>query len=161
MTAESLNHSKGYTPDHIHRVVEWFCDNSISIQPDQTAEMVKTAFKKVFGCMTKGCVTHAQTALDVDHVNPAYKAETFAQLSEKTTATVAQPFSVAPMCAGSYWGRRYYACHAIAARILWIDNNICHNCHCLLYNSAASTIAFIAKCRRCDADVKMGGCVRR
>ena len=92
MTAESLNHSRGYTPDHIHRVVEWFCDNSISIQPDQTAEMVKTAFKKAFGCMTKGCVTHAQTALDVDHVNPAYKAETFAQLVRKDHRDGGQTF---------------------------------------------------------------------
>ncbi len=65
MTAEALDHCKGYTPDHIHRVVEWFRANSIAIQPGQTAKMVKTAFKQAFGCMTEGCVTHADTALDV------------------------------------------------------------------------------------------------
>ena len=80
MIAEAISHCKGYTPDHIHHVVEWVRANSFAIQPDQTAEIVKTAFKQAFGCMTEGCVTHADTALDVDHVNPAYNAENLAKL---------------------------------------------------------------------------------
>jgi hypothetical protein len=83
MSVEALRHCKGYTPDHIHRVVGWVRANSIAIKPDQTAESVKTAFKQAFGCMTAGCVTHADTALDVDHVNPAFKAANFADLVKK------------------------------------------------------------------------------
>jgi hypothetical protein len=86
MTVEELRHCAGYTPDHIHRVVQWFRSNSTAVKPGQTAEEVKTAFKRSFGCMREGCVSHtnpAQVAYDVDHVNPAFKTAVFGNMIKK------------------------------------------------------------------------------
>ena len=72
---------------HIHRVVHWFRSNLTLVEPGQTAEDVKTAFKKSFGCMREGCVSRTfpdRVAYDVDHVNPAFKTACFGNMIHKT-----------------------------------------------------------------------------
>jgi hypothetical protein len=51
MTQDMLSHCTGYTVAHIERVVNWFRKNSVIVPAGQTAEAVKTAYKKAFGCM--------------------------------------------------------------------------------------------------------------
>jgi hypothetical protein len=53
LTPAMRSHCQGYTPDHIERVAQWFRENSVVVQADQTAEAVKTAFKEAFGCMNQ------------------------------------------------------------------------------------------------------------
>jgi hypothetical protein len=85
LTGAELSHCAGYTPDHIHRVVQWFRSNSTMSKPDQTAEDVKPAFKKEsFGCMRRDCVSRANAAYDVDHVNPTFKTACFSNMIKKT-----------------------------------------------------------------------------
>jgi hypothetical protein len=83
LTGAELSHCAGYTPDHIHSVVQWFRSNSTMVKPGETAEAVKTAFKESFGCMRKDCVSRGNPAYDVDHVNPAFKTECFGHLIKK------------------------------------------------------------------------------
>jgi hypothetical protein len=63
------------------------------VKPGQTAEDVKTAFKKSFGCMREGCVSRTfpdRAAYDVDHVNPAFKTAIFGHMIKKTKSGKAQ-----------------------------------------------------------------------
>jgi hypothetical protein len=72
-----------YTPAHVDNVVTWFRENSAHPKPNETAEEIKPAFKKHFGCMNPYC-NHTCTSFDVDHVNCEMKTANFGNLMVET-----------------------------------------------------------------------------
>ena len=97
----------GYTPDHIEAVVTWFRENSAQPKPNETAKMVKTAFKTHFGCMNPRC-NRTCTSFDVDHVNCKMKKATYGNLITKKKS----PPSVYRVC-----------------REMTMTQNFCVTCH--------------------------------